>query len=154
MFRVVSYDKLKWLKNVIRSFSRDHFSDMEKRVQEAHEEVLRKILSSSSYVALADQEDEISEKMASRGLFLPKVENNLIQEGNCSSTFYHRIMDLHKSGNHIHFLIIDDDGNRVETQEEIQELCLRFYSGLLEGEVSLPGNVYSIRPLIMISFSS
>ena len=59
-------------KKVIRSFSRDHFSDMGKRVQEAHEEVLRKILSSSSFVALADQEDEAQRKWQVMAFFFQR----------------------------------------------------------------------------------
>ncbi|XP_013709779.2 uncharacterized protein LOC106413574 [Brassica napus] len=57
-----------------------------------------------------------------------------LKVGDSSTSFYHWMMSLRKSANHIHFLL-DDQDVKWENQEDINNLCVEYFSNLLGGEV-------------------
>ena len=139
MFRVST--KLKTLKNEIRTFSRENYSDLEKRVQEAHVIVLdcqTKLLLDPT-PSLAEEEAEAQRKWqvlatAEESFLHQRSRVTWLKVGDSSTLFYHRMMSLRKSANHIHFLL-DDQDVKWENQEDINNICVEYFSNLLGGEV-------------------
>ncbi|KAG7559344.1 ABC transporter type 1 transmembrane domain superfamily [Arabidopsis thaliana x Arabidopsis arenosa] len=140
MFRV-SY-KLRELKKVIREFSKVNYSDLEKRVQEALSdltELQSRVLSNPS-PANACLEIEATRKWeilskAEESFFYQKSRITWLDEGDKNTSFFHRMASTRQAQNHIHFLI-DGQGNRIETQENIHDHCVDFFNDLLGSDES------------------
>lgn len=142
MFRV-SY-KLRELKKIIREFSKNNYSDLEKRVQEALcvlADVQTRVLSDPSpgnaiLELEATRKWEILSK-TEESFFCQKSRITWLDVGDKNTTFFHRMASVKQAINHIHFLI-DDQGNRIETQKGIQDICIDYFKELLGSGVSQP----------------
>nr|CAA66812.1 non-ltr retrotransposon reverse transcriptase-like protein [Arabidopsis thaliana] len=148
MYRVSK--KLKHLKLPICCFSRENYSDIEKRVSEAHAIVLhrQRITLTNPSVVHATLELEATRKWqilakAEESFFCQKSSISWLYEGDNNTAYFHKMADMRKSINTINFLI-DDFGERIETQqgikEGIKEHSCNFFESLLcgvEGENSL-----------------
>lgn len=131
--------KLKALKSVIRSFSRDNYSLLEKRVAEAFEE-----LQTCQRVTLNTPSPEAarSEKEAhNKWNVLAKAEESFLQQrskvnwlghGDCDSAYYHRSIRTRHSVNLISCLL-DDGGNLLDSKEDIEKHIVGYYENLLGG---------------------
>ncbi|XP_024006427.1 uncharacterized protein LOC112082938 [Eutrema salsugineum] len=141
MFRVAR--KLKGLKSVIRSFNKTNYSNLEIRVSEAHAillDIQNQVLSNPSS-ALAEQEFEAHRKWS----ILAEAENQFLwqkaciswlKDGDSSTAYFHCMIASRKAANHIHFLL-DNEGNRYDTQEEIQSHCIDYFEKLLNRDDGL-----------------
>ncbi|KAG7551859.1 Endonuclease/exonuclease/phosphatase superfamily [Arabidopsis thaliana x Arabidopsis arenosa] len=142
MFRV-SY-KLRALKKVIRDFSRENFSDLEKRVKDALvvlSELQCRMLSdpSPSNAALeleATRKWEILVR-AEEAFFCQKSRITWLSEGDLNTAYFHKMASTRQAINHIHFLL-DGDGTRIESQQGIQNLCVGFFKDLLGSDETQP----------------
>ncbi|KAG7548232.1 Reverse transcriptase domain [Arabidopsis suecica] len=137
MYRVSK--KLKQLKSHIKSFSRDNYSDLEKRVVEAHELVLdcQQLTLSDPSALHAAYELEATRKWhillrAEESFFCQKSRVTWLFEGDSNSAYFHKMADMRKSINTIHFLV-DENGVRYETQEAIKEHCCAYFESILGG---------------------
>lgn len=137
MFRVSR--KLKLLKPLIRLFSKDNFSDLEKRVVEAHVLVLanqRKTLDNPSFENAARELESIRKWQilvtAEEGFFCQKSRVTWLSECDSNTAYFHRMADARKSINNIQFLV-DDNGDRVDTQQGIKQHCSDYFESLLRG---------------------
>lgn len=129
--------KLKMIKNGVRTFSRDNYSNLEKRAEDAHVILLS---AQHSLLIAPSVTNVIAESLAHESwLVLAKADErflfqqshiNWIQGGDCNSAYYNRLIATRKSFNHIHFLI-NDQGIRVERQQAVQNLCIEYFSNLL-----------------------
>ncbi|KAG7588721.1 Reverse transcriptase domain [Arabidopsis suecica] len=139
MYRVSK--KLKHLKPHIRSFSRDNYSDLEKRVAEAHALVLhcqKNTLSNPSTInasleLAATKKWHILAK-AEESYFCQKSSVSWLLEGDSNTAYFHKMADMRKSLNTIRFLY-DDRGERIDSQQGIKDLCSGYFQSLLGGEV-------------------
>ncbi|KAG7552255.1 Reverse transcriptase domain [Arabidopsis thaliana x Arabidopsis arenosa] len=139
MFRVSK--KLKSLKPHIRSFSRDNYSDLEKRVVEAHSLVLQcqRITLSNPSVLHASYELEATRKWhilakAEESFFCQKSSVTWLLEGDSNTAYFHKMADMRKSLNTIHYLV-NDNGERIESPENIKDHCSSYFESLLGNDV-------------------
>ncbi|KAG7547838.1 Reverse transcriptase domain [Arabidopsis suecica] len=140
MFRVSK--KLKALKPHIRTFSSENYSDLEKRVVEAHELVLssqRRTLEDPS-ILNANSELEATRKwhtlvIAEERFFCQKSRVTWLHDGDSNTSYFHRMADMRHSMNKIQFLF-DDDGNKIDTKQGIEQHCADYFENLLGGDVS------------------
>lgn len=135
--------KLKMLKNPIRSFSKENYSNLEKKTEEARYTLngIQHDLLCSPTPALAELEAEAQRKRA----ILSKAEQSFLfqrsniswyRDGDCGSRYFHKLMALRRSKNHIH-LLIGSAGERYETRKAIHDHCLSHFSDFLGGPSSL-----------------
>ena len=135
--------KLKMLKNPIRSFSKEKYSNLEKRTEEARCTLngIQHDLLCSPTPALAELEAEAQRKLA----ILSKAEQSFLfqrsniswyQDGDCGSSYFHKLMALRRSQNYIH-LLTGSAGERYETRKAIHDHCLQHFSDFLGGPSSL-----------------
>lgn len=142
MFRISS--KLKSLKQSIRNFSKLNYSDIEKRVQEALlvlSDAQSRMLSNPSSMN-ADLELEAARKweilsVAEESFFCQRSRVTWLGEGDRNTAYFHRMASSRQSTNHIHFLL-NEDGNRIESQEGIHTLCINYFKDLLGSEETHP----------------
>ncbi|XP_010430863.1 PREDICTED: uncharacterized protein LOC104715119 [Camelina sativa] len=138
MFRVSN--KLKALKKVIRDFSRENYSDLEKRTEEAHESLFQdqnRMLQSPS---VANAEIELEKhrlwlilSTAEESYFLQRSRVTWLREGDSNTSYFHKMTSSRQAQNHIHFLL-DGNGNRFESQQDIQNHCVDYFQKNLGGE--------------------
>lgn len=131
--------KLKHLKSFIRSFSKENYSGLEQRVQEAFNELTRcqHISLNTPSSAPAD-----SERLAHlKWLELAKAEDKFllqrsrvqrIVEGDGNTAFYHRIIKSRQAQNHIAFLL-DDSDRVIDSLDEIKNHIVDYFQNLLGG---------------------
>lgn len=142
MFRISQ--KLKLLKNGVRSFAKENYSNLEKRVQEAH----CTLLSAQNLLLLYPTErNAISEASAfgswsvlakaEESFLLQRSHINWSKEGDCGSAYFHRLIATRRSINHIHFLL-DESGTRIEGQKAIQSHCVDYFKGLMGADQPPP----------------
>lgn len=131
--------KLKEMKPFIRSFNKENFSDIEKRVQEAFDHLTdcqQVSLSSPSLGAAA------AERSAhARWFTLAKAEDRFLHqrsrvqwsvEGDAGTAFFHRAIRSRQAQNHIHFLL-DDNGCVINTLNGIKNHTVNYFQQLLGG---------------------
>lgn len=142
MFRVSK--KLKLLKKDIREFSKDNFSGIEKRTKEAHDALCSAQLETlaAPTVSNASNEEEALRKwailsQAEEAFFFQRSRVQWMGLGDCSTRFYHQMVATRKSLNHVHYLL-DDSGNRIDSQDNIEQHCIQYFSNLLGSEVGPP----------------
>ena len=142
MFRVAT--KLKLLKKIIRGFSRQNYSGIEKKTAEAHEKLLQaqeamlyspSIPNATSELTAQQNWEELSS--AEAAFFYQRSRINWLALGDGSTTLFHRYAESRQAYNHIHFLF-SESGERVESQSGIQEICVDYFSELLGSPVSQP----------------
>lgn len=142
MFRVSK--KLKALKNPIRSFNKDRYSNLEKRVEEAQtclNQIQQNLLSSPS-VAIAEAEGEAQRKLgillrAEKAFLFQRSNISWLNVGDCGSHYFHKLMATRRSQNHIH-LLIGPSGEKYETRESIHAYCLAHFAEFLGKPATLP----------------
>ena len=142
MFRVSR--KLKLLKNIIRDFSRQNYSEIEKRTAEAHDELLYAQSSMLTSLSTSNAALEISAQRrweelstAEAGFFFQKSCIQWLSFGDGNSRLFHRYAASMQAKNHIHYLI-SDTGQRVESQLGMQDLCVSYFSDLLGSPIAPP----------------
>ena len=131
--------KLKGLKNIIRKFSKENYSNLEKRVSEAHEALLlcqNRTLANLN-TSNAEQELEAERKWkilqsAEESFFCQRSRISWLGDGDSSTTFFHRMADSRKAQNHIHYLL-NADNVKIDYDQEIRVHCVDFFSDLLGG---------------------
>lgn len=135
--------KLKELKSIIRSFSKDNYSGIEKRVSEAFEELTRcqRILLSSPTPLASFNERRANEKWSTLAkaeeiFFYQRSRVTWLDKGDSSTTFYHRQLRNRLSQNQIIFLK-DDLDNILDSKEEIMSHAMNFFENLLGGESTI-----------------
>lgn len=112
--------KLKAAKNHIRDFSKQRYSELEKRVAEAH----NVLLSCQDNTLLSpNQVNVVLELEAQRKIILATAEESFfcqrsritwLKKGDSNTNYFHRMVDSMYQLNHIHFLM----------DESIMQICL------------------------------
>lgn len=133
--------KLKLLKKTIREFSKVNFSDIEKRVVEAHDHLLRmqqRVLNRPT-VANAEAEIEAQRKWqilakAEESFFCQRSSISWLKDGDSNTSYFHRMVASRKTLNHIHF-IQEDGGPKIDSQQGIRDHCVDFFHNLIGSEV-------------------
>lgn len=135
MFRVSK--KLKMLKNPIRSFNKDNYSNLEKRAEEASTDLskIQNDLLNSPSAALALQEAEAQCKLGillkAEQVFLYQRANiSWLEVGDCGSHYFHKLMATRRAQNHIHILF-GPSGDRFENRQAIHDHCVDHFSEFL-----------------------
>ncbi|KAG7587431.1 Endonuclease/exonuclease/phosphatase superfamily [Arabidopsis thaliana x Arabidopsis arenosa] len=153
MFRLSK--KLKSLKSVIRSFAKDNFSGIEKRVNAAHEKLLRlqnRTLAHptvlNAHRELAAQEKWLELATAEESFFCQKSRITWMADGDSNTTFFHRMAATRRSMNQIHYMI-GEDGTRFDNQMDIKDHCVTYFSKLLGGDQSASLIVQSDMELLL-----
>ena len=132
--------KLKALKQVIREFGRDNYSDLEKRTREAHERLTqaqsRTLQSPTSYNA--NEEMELQRRWqilvnAEESFFLQRSRVTWLKEGDLNTSYFHKMASSRQALNHIHFLF-DCNGTRIDSQIGIQDHCVDYFKNVFGGE--------------------
>ncbi|KAL1192639.1 hypothetical protein V5N11_031691 [Cardamine amara subsp. amara] len=131
--------KLKLLKRTIKSFSRENYSDLERRVSEASKILIS--CQNNFLMAHSPQLVALEKRAHSKWLELALAEERFLAQrariswlahGDCNSSFFHKMVASRRAGNQIHYLI-DPSGRRIETQVDIAAHCVDFYTSLLGG---------------------
>ncbi|CAD5327197.1 unnamed protein product [Arabidopsis thaliana] len=129
--------KLKALKKVIRDFSRDNYSDIEKRTKEAHDALLlaQSVLLASPCPSNAAIEAETQRKWrilaeAEASFFYQRSRVTWLREGDMNSSYFHKMASARQSLNHIHFLS-DPVGDRIEGQQNLENHCVEYFQSNL-----------------------
>lgn len=142
MFRVSR--KLKLLKKVIREFSFQNYSGIERKTELAHERLLQAQASplsdpsthNASAELLAMQEWKVL-STAETEFFFQRLHISWLSFGDGNSRLFSRYTASRHAINHIHFLT-SEDGVRIESQSGIQELCVDYFYSILGSHVSQP----------------
>ena len=137
MFKVSR--KLKELKSIIRTFSKDNYSCIENLVRESFEEFLqhKNVLFNSPTTHAAAEEWKAHTKWlllakADESFLYQRSRVNWLDKGDSGSMFFHRSMRSRQSQNQI-ILLLDDNDVILETREEIMYHTVDFYENLLGG---------------------
>lgn len=132
--------KLKAIKNPIRTFSKQNYSGLEKRVVEAYNVMLlcqEKTLSNPTQMnsthELEAQSKWLTLTRAEESFFYKRSRVTWFREGDSNTIYFHRMADTKFSINHIMYLF-DDLGNKIESQQGIRDHCVDYFSNLLGGE--------------------
>lgn len=136
MFRVSK--NLKLLKPVIKDINRVHYSDLEKRVQQSHEDMVavQAVFFADPSVASAERERKAHSSwsklaIAEEKFLYQKSRVTWASLGDCNSSLFHRSVKERRAGNQIHYLL-DDHNNRLEHIADIKSHCVDYYSNLLD----------------------
>lgn len=130
--------KFKLLKKMIRGFSRDNYSNLEKRVFESHEALLH--LQNQTLGDPSQTNVSLELEAHRRWLILVKAEEAFfcqrsricwLQEGDMNTTYYHIMTQSRMVINHIHFLIAPD-GSRLDSRKHISDHCVEYYTNLMD----------------------
>lgn len=128
--------KLKLLKIVLKDLNRDHFSDMENRVKEAHSKLLdcqNKVLSNPSPLSAG-----LEKQAHSSWLTLSLAEEKFLWQssmvkwvdcGDSNTAYFHKMVATRRAINHIHYLF-DNDGLKLEKIDDIKLHFVDFFSDL------------------------
>ena len=147
MYRVTQ--KLKLLKNVIRKFSKQNYSGIEKKTALAHEKLLLaqevmlsnpSTLNASAEISALQDWEELS--AAETAFFFQRSHINWLSLGDGSTRLFHRYAASRQAMNHIHFLF-SETGERIDSQAGIQNLCVDYFSDLLGSPVPQPMFIHS-----------
>lgn len=116
MFRVA--EKLRILKKCIREFSKANYSDLEKRVAEAHEILLFRQNETLQAPTITNAELELEAQLkwqelavAEESFLLQRSRVLWLGNGDAGTSYYHRMVATRRATNHIHYLT-DEAGNR------------------------------------------
>lgn len=146
--------KLKELKGIIKTFSKEHYSQLEKRVEEAFSD-----LCLAQDTALADPcplAVEAEKEAHRRWHALARAEDSYLKQrsrvqwsvdGDCNSAFYHRIIKTRQAQNQI-ICLLDRNGRIIDQLEDIKSHAVDYYSTLLGG----PSTSAAPSPQIISSF--
>lgn len=139
MFRIS--EKLRILKKCIREFSRSNYSELEKRVEEAHTILLIRQNETLQDPSALNAEREIEaqikwlELVAAEEAFLLQRSRILwLSQGDANTAYYHRMVASRRAINHIHFLI-DEAGTRYESHTAVEAHCVDYFSNLFGSDI-------------------
>lgn len=134
-------EKLRLLKKFIRDFSKANYSELEKRVSEAHARLLLRQAatlhdpSPSNAVLELDAQLKWQDLAAAEASFLLQRSRILwLGNGDAPTSYYHRMVNARKAINHIHFLT-DDNGVRYENHSEIENHCVDYFSNIMGSDI-------------------
>lgn len=123
MFKISK--KLKLLKNVIKDLNREHFSDLELRVKDAHSSltaIQARLLVNPSHLTAklekAAHKKWLDLALAEEKFLFQKSRVKWVNSGDCNSAYFHRMVNSRRGLNHIHYLE-DESGQRVESRPEV-----------------------------------
>ncbi|KAG7552757.1 Reverse transcriptase domain [Arabidopsis thaliana x Arabidopsis arenosa] len=129
--------KLKFLKRTIKSFSKDHFSGLELKVQQAFKELTAcqnsLLLAPSPILASREKEAHrvwLNLAIAEERFFCQKSRVNWLANGDLNTSFFKRMVATRRSANLIHYLL-DNSGRKIENHEELANHCVGFFTELL-----------------------
>lgn len=132
--------KLKLLKKEIMDINREHFSDLEERVKEAHSHLVsyQNQLMADPTPLLASCEKEAHKKWVTLALaeerFLEQRSRvNWLENEDTNTPVFHIIVVSRRALNQIHYLI-DVGGNRLSSILDIKSHCVSFYEDLFGAE--------------------
>lgn len=141
--KLVISKKLKALKGIIRSFTRENFSNLKKRVQEAFDALIlwqqNSLTSPSSSNAAAERlaQKEWTTLAKAEDSFLKQTSRiQWISKGDANTAFYHRVIKTRRDHNQIHFLV-DENDNVIDSLEDIKWHAIEYYENMLGGHVAL-----------------
>ncbi|XP_056862412.1 uncharacterized protein LOC130510091 [Raphanus sativus] len=109
----------------------------QERLQQAQQAMLSLPSSSNAAIELQAQHEWEELSVAETAFFYQKTSINWLQYGDGNSRLFHRYAASRQAINHIHFLLTDT-GDRVETQDGIQALCIDYFHELLGSQVAEP----------------
>lgn len=131
--------KLKLLKKEIQDINREHYSDLENRVKDAHSALY---ICQSSLLANPTQTLACMEKEAHRKwLVLAEAEERFLQQrsrvkwlesGDSNTAVFHKMVAQRRSGNQIHYLATND-GSRLTNMEDVKAQCVGYFDSLFGG---------------------
>ena len=133
--------KLKLLKKEILDINREHFSNLEERLKEAHSVLVsfqNQILVDPSPL-LAAGEREANKKWVTLALaeerFLEQRSRvNWSANGNMNTAVFHRMVASRRATNQIHYLM-DLGGNRLSELVDIKSHCVSYYEEFFGAEM-------------------
>jgi hypothetical protein len=153
MFRLSH--KLKEMKKVIRKFCKENYSELEKRVREAHDTLLRCQTRTLAYPSSLNTNRELEAQKkwqelstAEESFFCQRSRISWLGDGDRNTLFFHRMVALKKSLNQIHHMI-GDDGTMFDSQQGIKDHCVKYFSDLLSGNEAPPSIVQSDMELLL-----
>lgn len=129
--------KLKEIKSIIRAFSKENFSDLEKRVTESFLE-----LQASQQALLANPTPAfaiLERKAHKKWIMLAKAEESFLRQGSriqwladgdINSAFFHRAIRSRAAQNFISMLLDSNDAV-IDDPQDIKAHIIEFYQGLL-----------------------
>lgn len=130
--------KLKLLKSIIKSFHKENYSGLEKRVMEAAKELssCQSNFLNSPSPQLAKLEKAAHIKwlelaLAEERFLCQRSQVSWLANGDGNYAFFHRIVAARRATNQIHYLLAS--GQKIDQQEDISSHCVGYYSELLEG---------------------
>ncbi|XP_033134016.1 uncharacterized protein LOC117127540 [Brassica rapa] len=149
--------KLKELKGVIKSFSREHFSHLEQRVEEAFTDLC--LAQANSLDNPSPTATNLERDAHHRWHVLAKAEDSFLKQrsrvqwsvdGDSNTAYYHGIIKSRQAQNQIVFLL-GRDGTIIDRIEDIKEHAVDYYTLLLGGPTSSaapsPSVIASFLPL-------
>ncbi|XP_023638389.1 uncharacterized protein LOC111830491 [Capsella rubella] len=129
--------KLKQMKGPVKSLMRDNFSELEKRVVEAHAKLnpLQLLaLNDPSPVNLQNKtlakEVWVHLSIAEESFFKQKSRLKWLGEGDYNTSFFHKVFTARNAGNAIKFLL-KPDGSATSSLQEVHELVIDLLAGIL-----------------------
>lgn len=124
---------------MIRSFSKENYSDLEKRVSEAFEHLQScqrvNLNTPTRFAAISEQkahEKWFALATAEESFLQQRSKVNWLGKGDCSSGYYHRSIRTRQAINLISTLL-DDNGRLIDSKADIQNHIVGFYENLLGG---------------------
>ncbi|KAL1219679.1 Secreted RxLR effector protein 78 [Cardamine amara subsp. amara] len=129
--------KLKILKRPLKSFSREHFSDIEKRVSDA-DILLQSLqvlaLTNPTPITLQQEHDaHISWqalRLAEESFFRQRSRVKWMEEGDLNTRFFHLVMRVRNASNAVKYFL-KQDGTRTTSLEEMHSLAVSHFTDFL-----------------------
>lgn len=137
MYRLA--EKLRILKKCIRDFSKANYSDLEKRVAEAHQDLLVRQNEMLLNPTTINAERELHAQLkwqelacAEQSFLLQRSRILWLGNEDVGTAYFHRMVATRRALNHIHHLT-DAAGNQFNSHDEIEAHCVEYFSELLGG---------------------
>lgn len=130
---------LKMLKPVIKEINKQHYSDLENRVKDAHSVLLQcqnNLLSNPS-IFMATREKQahktwLALALAEEKFLLQRSRVRWSESGDSNTAYFHRIVASRRAVNQLHYLL-DDAGQRLDSLEDVKAHCVDYYTKLFGG---------------------
>ncbi|KAG7576912.1 hypothetical protein ISN45_Aa03g012390 [Arabidopsis thaliana x Arabidopsis arenosa] len=129
--------KLKKMKRPIKDLMKENFSDLEKRVAEAHSTLDALQLLTLNDPSPINIQNEISAKevwlhlsLAEESFFKQKSRLRWLGEGDSNTSFFHSVTAARNAKNAIKFLM-KPDGSLTSSLQEVHDLAVEHFAGIL-----------------------
>ncbi|XP_019087294.1 PREDICTED: uncharacterized protein LOC109127222 [Camelina sativa] len=130
--------KLKKMKGPMKSLMRDNFCDLEKRVVEAHSNLVALQLLALNDPSPVNLQNELLAKdgwmhlsLAEEGFFKQKSRLTWLGEGDFNTSFFHKVSMARNAGNAIK-LLLKPDGSATSSLKEVHELVVDHFAEILQ----------------------